>query len=393
MEDLHGTMEQWKTYMEQWNIRKQWKTYMEQWNNGRLTWNNGTMEHKKTMEDLHGTMEQWNNGRLTCGNRQTSNKGTQQHYFKTKLLRRHQHKLHTKITSETAAYLHYNRTDTNKTSPTQHIHKTLDKTPHTSNPQTHATNSTPQNYTKQQMKGRRITPIIIGNLKPQTDLNITKQQLQHAFPGKTFTVRQLKKGGIVISPEKQEDVNAFLKHDKYNPQYFGQHLYIHFPHSDSDQRPWLCINKVPLTHNINDIKSHLTNIDQNIQREGLHRKQSSTIPTTLVLFKTNNGHSQNLLIHNTVQLNNSTYTITKYIPKTQTRCTNCQRIGHLKHQCKHQRRCVRCAGTSCIPHNCKSATRKCSNCGQNHSSSYKNRTVLKKHTENNFHIKRQNTYT
>ena len=274
-----------------------------------------------------------------------------------------------------------NRTDTNKTSPTQHIHKTLDKTPHTSNPQrltqTHTINSTPQNYTKHQTKGRRITPIIIDNLKPQTDLNITKQQLQHAFPGKTFTVRQLKNGGIVISPEKQEDVNAFLKHDKYNQQYFGQHLYIHFPHSDSDQRPWLCINKVPLTHNINDIKSQLTNIEQNIQIEGLNRKQSSTIPTTLILFKTNNEHSQNLLLHNTVQLNNSTSTITIYIPKTQTRCTNCQRIGHLKHQCKHQRRCVRCAGTSCIPHNCKSATRKCSNCGQNHSSSYKNCTVLK----------------
>ena len=162
-----------------------------------------------------------------------------------------------------------NRTDTNKTSPTQHIYKALDKTPHTSNPrrptQTHTTNSTPQNYTKHQTKGRIITPIIIDNLKPQTDLNITKQQLQHAFPGKTFTARQLKKGGIVISPEKQEDVNAFLKHDKYNPQYFCQHLYIHFPHSDSDQRPWLCINKVPLAHNINDIKSQLINIDQNIQ--------------------------------------------------------------------------------------------------------------------------------
>ena len=81
-----------------------------------------------------------------------------------------------------------NRTDTNKTSPTQHIHKTLDKTPHTLNPQrptqTHTINSTPQNNTKHQTKGRRITPIIIDNLKPQTDLNITKQQLQHAFPGK-----------------------------------------------------------------------------------------------------------------------------------------------------------------------------------------------------------------
>ena len=57
--------------------------------------------------------------------------------------------------------------------------------------------------------------------------------------------------------------------------------------------------KVPLTHNINDIKSQLTNIDQNIQIEGLHRKQSRPIPTTLILFKTNNEHSQKLLLHNT----------------------------------------------------------------------------------------------
>ena len=79
-------------------------------------------------------------------------------------------------------------------------------------------------------------------------------------------------------------------------------------------------------------------------------------------------------------------------PKTQTRCTNYQRIGHRKHQCKQQSRCVRCAGTSCIPHNCKSATRKCINSGQNHYSSYKNCTVIKKHTGNSFHIRRQNTY-
>ena len=133
---------------------------------------------------------------------------------------------------------------------------------------------------------------------------MTKQQLKLAFPGKTFTIKQLKKGGIVLTPEKQEEVNAFLQHDRYNPQYFGQHIYIHFPHGDSDQRPWLCINKVPLTCNINDIKTQLTNMHHNIQIEGLHRKQSSTLPTTLILFETNNEQTQNLLLHNTIQLSN-----------------------------------------------------------------------------------------
>ena len=55
-------------------------------------------------------------------------------------------------------------------------------------------------------------------------------------------------------------------------------------------------------------------------------------------------------------------------------------------------RCVRCAGYSCLPHNCKSASRKCVNCGQNHSSSYKNCPILKQHTQDNFNKKRQKTY-
>ena len=117
---------------------------------------------------------------------------------------------------------------------------------------------------------------------------MTKQQLKLAFPGKQFTIKQLKKRGIVLTLEKQEDVNAFLQHDRYNPQYFGQRIYIHFPYSDSDQGSWLCINKVPLTCNINDIKIQLTNMHHNIQIEALHHKQSSTLATTLILIKTNN---------------------------------------------------------------------------------------------------------
>ena len=38
---------------------------------------------------------------------------------------------------------------------------------------------------------------------------------------------------------------------------------------------------------------------------------------------------------------------------------------------------MRWAGYSCLPHNCKSASRKCVNCGQNHSASYKNCPILK----------------
>ena len=98
------------------------------------------------------------------------------------------------------------------------------------------------------------------------------------------------------------------------------------------------------------------------------------------------------MLHHSIQINQSTSKIRKYIPKTQTRCTKCQKLGHLRKQCKQAPRCVRCAGYSCAPHNCKSASRKCVNCGQNHSASYKNCPILEQHTQDNFNKKRQKTY-
>ena len=125
--------------------------------------------------------------------------------------------------------------------------------------------------------------------------------------------------------------------------------YIHFPQSDSDQRLWLCINKVPQTYNINHLATQINDIHPDIKVEGIHRKQSTTYQTTLILFKTSNEITQNLLLHHSIQINQSTSQITKYIPKTQTRCTNCQKLGHLRKQCKQVSRCMRCAGYSCLP--------------------------------------------
>ena len=129
-----------------------------------------------------------------------------------------------------------------------------------------------------------------------------------------------------------------------------------------------------------------------IKVQGIHRKQSTTYQTTLILFKTSNEITQNLLLRHLIQINQSTSQITKYTPKTQTRCTNCQKLGHFRKQCKQASCYVRCAGYSCLPQNCKSASRKCVNCGQNHSASYKNCPVLKQHTQDNFNQKRQKTY-
>ena len=105
---------------------------------------------------------------------------------------------------------HSNTTDTNTQQQQHH-------TKHTPHQPTHQTN-TPKTLQKHKTKDKKITPIILDNLKPQTDFNVIKQQLKLAFPGKTFTIKQLKKGGIVLTPEKQEEFNTFLMHDRYNPQ-------------------------------------------------------------------------------------------------------------------------------------------------------------------------------
>ena len=121
-------------------------------------------------------------------------------------------------THPSATHTQTDKTPHTTTQPTQmHNKTTTPNTPHT-NQHTKSTNK------KHKIKDKKITPIILDNLKPQTDFNVTKQQLKLAFLGKTFTIKQLKKGGIVLTQEKQEDVNAFLLHDRYNPQYSGQHM-------------------------------------------------------------------------------------------------------------------------------------------------------------------------
>ena len=220
---------------------------------------------------------------------------------------------------------------------------------------------------------------------------MTKQQLKLAFPGKTFTIKQLKKGGIVLTPEKQEDVNAFLLHDRYNPQYFGQHIYIHFPQSDSDQRPWLCINKVPQTYNINHLATQIDDIHPDIKVEDIHRKPSTTYQTTLILFKTSKEITQNLLLHHSIQINQSTSQITKYIPKTQTRCTNCQKLGHLRKQCKQISRCEMCR-IFLPPTQLQKCIQEMRKLCIVQKLPPPPPPILKQHTQDNFNQKRQKTY-
>ena len=67
-------------------------------------------------------------------------------------------------------------------------------------------------------------------------------------------------------------------------------------------------------HSITHIATQINDIHPDIKVEGIHRKQSNTYPTTLIIFKTSNATTQNLLLNHSIQINQSTSKITKYIP-------------------------------------------------------------------------------
>ena len=115
-------------------------------------------------------------------------------------------------------------------------------------------------------------------------------------------------------------------------------------------------------------------------------------PTTLLLFKVRSEADERLLLNHGVEFNNKVRPIRRFLNPAQVRCTNCQKIGHLAKGCKLPKKCVRCASPSCNTGNCSKKTRKCSNCGQSHASSYKNCPALKEHKTRLFLKAKDKTY-
>ena len=254
----------------------------------------------------------------------------------------------------------------------------------------------------QNIKEYNIPQIIIDNITTKLNQDQLTTQTKEIFKNKIKDIKFLKRGGMVITPSDPAATNSILKPDNYPTDTFGQDPYIHLTKDKTDLRPWLCVNQVAYNQDnehqtLQNIKQKLRDIktkfnDNNIIIEGIHRKFKGQLPTTLILFKTTEDISQNELLKNKIAYNNQILNIRMYIDKRQIQCTNCQKIGHLKKQCKNKHACVRC-GKSCPPSACQSEVlQKCINCKGDHSSTYKNCPVLKQHIQGLFETKKSQSY-
>ena len=265
----------------------------------------------------------------------------------------------------------------------------------TNNIKNNKTPTTPTQNLQQQKKShlKTPTPIIIDNTSNKHTVEEKSEKLKTIFKNININITFLKLGGIKITTDKIENINSILKKEKYDTDFFGEHLYIHL--ANKDLRPWLCINKYNKDKDINIIKQTIENIkttSNNIKIEGLHRKNKGKFTTTLILFKVSNDIEQQILLNQSIKIDEERYNVRIYITEQQIRCTNCQAFGHLSRACKAQARCVRCSGYKCEKNNCKENFRKCANCGENHSAAYKNCNAVKTHIKGQFERRKQISY-
>ena len=235
-----------------------------------------------------------------------------------------------------------------------------------------------------------ILPVIIDNITTKLNPNIYIENLKNTFNNIEFNTKLLKKGGIVVTPTQQHHISTFLNTDKYNPDIFGNKLDIHVVGADRDLRPWLCINKIDINTSLDTIQHNIEALDNNIKIQALHRKNKGPYETTLILFKTTDNNTDKLILNKHLTINNNKCHIRLYINAGQTRCTQCNKIGHIKNKCSYTQTCVMCAGSDCPVGKCKNSFRKCVNCTLDHPSSFPNCPALKAHLKDKFNIKRQN---
>ena len=198
------------------------------------------------------------------------------------------------------------------------------------------------------------------------------------FPGVRYALTFLKRGGgLALVLETPKEINTILKQTKWGKDFFGKDLYIHL--ANKDERPWLCVNKVPPTMELAKITAGISRIDPvvgmenwEIRIEGLHRKFKGSYPPQLVLLQTQlvakNISDQNFTI------DGKQFKIREYLESTSFRCTRCQELGSsLSKDCSNPKTC---AGPDCEIRNCKKGTLLCSNCGGGHSEAHKSCPAL-----------------
>ena len=223
-------------------------------------------------------------------------------------------------------------------------------------------------------------------------------QLRKQFPGKRYALSFLKKGGISIVAESPKETNSILKREKWDESFFGEDLYIHF---GKDDRPWLCVNKVPLGAKLAKIREGISKIDPPVgiknwdsKPEGTLRKLNGTFPTTLVLFKVRDDLIAKNILGQEISIDGKQHVIREFLDSTVLRCTRCQELGsHLSSNCSNPKKCVRCAGPDCEPKQCKTGKNFCANCGNGHSAAHKSCPAYRTNQKNRLIAKKQETYT
>ena len=239
---------------------------------------------------------------------------------------------------------------------------------HAPQPTTTNTNTT---TTKQK---RSIPPIIIDNITIPHTQSETFAQLHKQFHNIEITKTQfLVRGGLALTPRNPKDANTILSREKWDLAFFGPHIYIHIAHKD--QRPWYCINRIPLDMHDSLIRTalenHRTPSGHSIDPEGIHRNTKGPLPTTLYIFKVKDSTTGKSITDTDITIDGKQYRIRKFIQSGILRCTKCQGFGHLWKGCNKPKKCVRCSGPNCEVGDCKKTLRKCANCGGDHSAAMK----------------------
>ena len=205
------------------------------------------------------------------------------------------------------------------------------------------------------------TQIIIDNITTTQTTADLIEQTKSIFTDKIKDIKQLQKGGLIITPSHAEHIHDLTDITHYPTASYGRNLYIHKTNNDNNQLPWLCINQIPYEQDkdeqkLEDIRNKLNETTDGTGGKigiiGLHRKYRGQLPTTLLLYKTETATAQDYLLNNDIRHNQHKLKTRLYIHKTQIQCTNCNKLGHTKNKCKNNYRCVRC-GEKCPPNNCK----------------------------------------
>ena len=236
----------------------------------------------------------------------------------------------------------------------------------------------------------KLTAVIDGVSKTFNTIDLVKNEIINFKPNINISeIKLLKRGGILLTLSDVANFNSIIK--DWPREIFGGNSYITI---NNDLRDTLSINKFAIEDDPNDIIDALnkSNIEFDCFRRHYNQRGQ---PTTLICFKVNNKISTENLLQNGIILNNEKKIIRKFIDKDKlvSRCTKCQKFGHIYTKClAKQYTCARCGGNNC-PKICQKEIKKCANCNGDHSAAYKGCSMYKTALRNSEQLYNLQNYT